>query len=93
MRSSWRGSRGWLGAAMALVILTTVASIFNDPFDVAGQLPSAATQAAAAAVPGASGDDWLAYGGTGHSQRYSSLTDITPQTVGRLGPRMDLPHG
>ena len=86
VRSSWRGSRGWLGGAMVLVILTTVASIFRDPFDVAGQLPSAAVQTAAAAIPGASGDDWLAYGGTGYSQRYSSLTDITPQTVGRLEP-------
>jgi quinoprotein glucose dehydrogenase len=86
MRTSWLSSRGWLGAAMVLVILTTFASIFHDPFDVAGQLPPAAAQAAAVTLPGASGDDWLAYGGTGYSQRYSSLTDITPQTVGGLEP-------
>jgi len=81
-RSTWRGSRGWLGGAMILVILTTVVSIFRDPFDIAGQLPRAAAQTAA--IPGAAGDDWLAYGGTGHAQRYSSLADITPQTVDRL---------
>ena len=80
-QSSWRGSRGWLGGAMIVVVLVTLISIFRDPFDVAGQLPQATAQAAI--VPGASGDDWLAYGGTGYSQRYSSLTDITPQTVGR----------
>lgn len=81
-RSTWRGSRGWLGGAMILVILTTVTSIFRDPFDIVGQLPRAAAQTAA--IPGAAGDDWLAYGGTGHAQRYSSLADITPQTVDRL---------
>ena len=81
-RSTWRGSRGWLGGAMILVILTTVVSIFRDPFDIAGQLPRAAAQTTA--IPGAAADDWLAYGGTGHAQRYSSLADITPQTVDRL---------
>ena len=81
-RSTWRGSRGWLGGAMILVILTTVVSIFRDPFDIAGQLPRASAQTAA--IPGAADDDWLAYGGTGHAQRYSSLADITPQTVDRL---------
>lgn len=81
-RSTWRGSRGWLGGAMILVILTTVTSIFRDPFDIAGQLPRAAVQTAA--TTGAAGDDWLAYGSTGHAQRYSSLADITPQTVDRL---------
>jgi len=88
VRSSWtlRGPRGWLAAAMALVLATTLISIFSDPFDVTGQLPvtPAAAQAPAIAVPGASGDDWLAYGGTGYGQRYSSLTDITPETISQL---------
>ncbi len=84
MRSTWRGPRGWLGGAMILVILTTLTAIFRDPFDVAGQLPSAAAHAGAPAAPGAAGDDWRAYGGTGYGLRYSSLTDITPDTVGRL---------
>ena len=90
VRSSWtlRGPRGWLAAAMALVIATTLISVFPDPFDVTGQLPvtPAAAQAPAATVPGISGDDWLAYGGTGYGQRYSSLTDITPATISRLEP-------
>lgn len=74
---------------MGLVIIATVASMLRDPFDVNGELaagpsppPNAASAASGATVTAA--DDWLAYGGTGYGQRYSSLTDITPQTVGRL---------
>jgi len=33
----------------------------------------------------APGDDWPVYGGTGQGQRYSSLKDITPDRVTRLG--------
>ena len=81
--SSWRGPRGALAGAMALVIAMTLASMLRDPFDVAGEL------AAARAIPpttasAAAADDWPAYGGTGYGQRYSSLADITPQTVGGL---------
>ena len=81
--SSWRGPRGWLAGAMLVVIATTLASMLHDPFDVAGAL-AAAPAVLAAAAPGAAADDWLAYGGTGYGERYSSLTDITPQTVRRL---------
>lgn len=87
-RSKWSGPRIGLAAAMVLVLATTLVSITRDGFDVAGQLPavSASAPADAATVPGASGDDWLAYGGTGYGQRYSSLTDITPETVNKLEP-------
>lgn len=80
--TEWRGARGWLAGAMALVIATTVVSILRDPFDVAGELAAAPTAPMIAPTP--AGDDWTAYGGTGYGQRYSSLTDITPQTVDRL---------
>ena len=86
LRSAWDGPRGWLAGAMGLVIATTLVSIFYDRFDIVGQLPPAAAQAATATVPAAGGDDWLAYGGTGYGQRYSSLADITPETVSRLEP-------
>lgn len=86
-RTTWRGPRGLLGGAMILVIATALISIFQDPFDIPGQLPTAPTATqAATAVPGASGDDWLAYGSTAYGERYSSLADITPGTVGRLEP-------
>jgi len=86
-QTSWRGSRGWLAGAMVLVIVTTLVSMSRDPFDVAGELPAASTTApVTAGIPGVAGDDWLAYGGTGYGERYSSLTEITPQTVTRLEP-------
>jgi len=86
-QSSWRGLRGWLAGAMVVVILTTLVSMTRDPFDIAGELPSApSTASVLAGVPGAAGDDWLAYGSTGYGERYSTLTEITPQTVTRLEP-------
>lgn len=86
-QTSWRRSRGWLAGVMVLVIVTTLVSMSRDPFDVAGVLPSAPTTApVTAGIPGAAGDDWLAYGGAGYGERYSSLTEITPQTVTRLTP-------
>lgn len=80
---SWRGPRGILAAAMVLVVGATLASMMNDPFDLAGRLPDAPT-AQSKANPTGAGDDWMAYGGTELGQRYSTLTDITPQTIGRL---------
>ena len=90
-RSSWRGPRGWAAAAMVVVVAIAATSITRDPFDVAGRLPDAPVAPFApvaaqgrADAPGAAGDDWPAYGGTGLGQRYSSLRDITPETVSRL---------
>ncbi|QCB45391.1 membrane-bound PQQ-dependent dehydrogenase, glucose/quinate/shikimate family [Hydrogenophaga sp. PAMC20947] len=88
-RSSWRGPRGWLAGAMLLVVALTAISITRDPFDVAGSLPDSPAAAAQGRVnnpgaPGAAGDDWPAYGGTGLGQRYSTLADITPDNVSRL---------
>jgi quinoprotein glucose dehydrogenase len=87
--NSWRGARGWLAGAVLSVAAIAAVSMARDPFEVAGLLPDAPVSQTG--VPGgvvpaaAAGDDWSAYGGTGQGQRYSSLTDITPATVGRLG--------
>lgn len=43
-----------------------------------------ATETAAAAPFTEAGADWLAYGGTHHATRYSTLDQITPQNVGGL---------
>ncbi|MGK2953543.1 MAG: PQQ-binding-like beta-propeller repeat protein, partial [Thiobacillus sp.] len=94
-QSSWRGPRVGLAAAMLVVVAIAAASITRDPFDVVGRLPDPPVTAAApqgradvSGFPGAldaAADDWPAYGGTGQGQRYSSLQDITPETVHRLG--------
>jgi quinoprotein glucose dehydrogenase len=84
-RSSWRGSRGWLAAAMLMVVAIAGTAMTRDPFDLAGNLPDASvTSVATSGQTDAAGDDWIAYGGTGQGQRYSSLSDITPTTVDRL---------
>jgi quinoprotein glucose dehydrogenase len=84
--SAWRGPRAWLAGAMVLVVATTVLSVFRDPFDVAGRLPTATASAPSgvASIPNAAGDNWTAYGGTGYGQRYSTLADITAQNVDGL---------
>lgn len=84
-RSAWRGPRGLLAAAMAAVVVTSVASILTDPFDVSGTL-GGSPAGSATAVANAAGDDWVAYGGGAYGQRYSSLADITPATIARLEP-------
>ncbi len=86
--SSWRGPRGGLALAMTMVAVTTLVSLFTDPVDIRGELPpptAATLRSNASSLPPA-GDDWTAYGGTGYGQRYSSIPDITPQTIARLKP-------
>lgn len=39
-RSSWRGPRGWMAAAMVVVVAIAATSITRDPFDVAGRQPA-----------------------------------------------------
>lgn len=85
-RSSWLGPRGGLAVVMAAVVAIAVFSIFQDPFNVAGSLPPAPSAATVqnANIPDAAGKNWLAYGGTGYGERYSSLTQITPRNAGKL---------
>lgn len=76
------------GAGLALSIgllafaAVALASWLHDPWTIEGSLP----QPAGATVPG--GDvpagEWHAYGRTAFGQRYSPLTEITPDNVGRL---------
>ncbi|MDT8757644.1 membrane-bound PQQ-dependent dehydrogenase, glucose/quinate/shikimate family [Sphingomonas psychrotolerans] len=83
-RERWRFALG--GGALALV-LTSVdfwAAAANAPNPVQGALP-------AAAAPGMSdpsgqqvGADWPVYGGTTSARRYSPLTQINAQNVGKL---------
>ncbi|MEO6030291.1 MAG: membrane-bound PQQ-dependent dehydrogenase, glucose/quinate/shikimate family [Burkholderiaceae bacterium] len=84
--SSWHGPRAWLAGAMVLVIATTVLSIFRDPFDRAGRLPTALTPTPAGveSIANAAGDNWTAYGGTRYGQRYSALADINARNANRL---------
>lgn len=76
------------GAGLALSIgllafaAVALASWLHDPWTIEGSLP----QPAGATVPGddVPAGEWHAYGRTAFGQRYSPLTEITPDNVSRL---------
>lgn len=77
-----------------LLLRTTVAAIaligaicwFYDPRRIDGELPLAKPQPDPAADGNTNypANDWVAYGGTNLGQRYSSLSDINTENVGKL---------
>ncbi|MBX3620651.1 MAG: membrane-bound PQQ-dependent dehydrogenase, glucose/quinate/shikimate family [Rhizobacter sp.] len=84
----WPAARTALAASLVAYVAVGAASGFFDPASIDGRLPVGAPQATArqanAGVPDVLQGDWPAYGRTGHGQRYSPLTQITPANVGRL---------
>lgn len=80
----WPGPRSALAVAMLAVVLTTLAAIAVDPFGDRGELPRAALTPAPGAAFNVPADDWPVYGGNQAGQRFSALTDITPDNVDQL---------
>ncbi|KXF78775.1 glucose dehydrogenase [Paramesorhizobium deserti] len=82
----WRRTGGVLPLAIAVLASLAVAgySIFQDPYDIEGSLPTEQV----AANPDLGGNvppgDWHQYGRTPYGQRYSPLNQITPENVGGL---------
>ncbi len=76
-------SKGWmaLGASMAGAVVVGVLALVVPSNDLSGQLPTRQTSLVDAKVPDG---DWQAYGRTNLGQRYSPLSQITPQNVGQL---------
>src|SRR5690606_31351303 len=72
-----------LMASLLLFMIVAIASWFIDPHRIDGSLTAARAQVAADA-PGVPAGEWHAYGRTGHGQRYSPLTQITPDNVSKL---------
>lgn len=86
--SRWPAGRTALAGAVVLSVALVLVSAVGDPFRRQGTLPQAALTVpgadnAASAVPDG---EWHAYGRTGAGQRYSPLTQITPDNVGDLQP-------
>ncbi|RZJ29161.1 MAG: membrane-bound PQQ-dependent dehydrogenase, glucose/quinate/shikimate family [Brevundimonas sp.] len=82
-----RGKVWAAGGAVGLVALLLVGGVVSAnaaKIRVQGELPEARQIASSDpdAIP--VGADWPAYGGSYHAQRYSSLTQITPENVGKL---------
>lgn len=76
---------GWpIGIPVAVAIVVAVFSMFNDPHDISGALPDKVAQAdpdLGNTMPTA---DWQQYGRSQFGQRYSPLSQITPDNVNKL---------
>lgn len=80
----WRAAGAPLTVAVLAALVVAVTAMASPSNDRTGRL----REAAVADPPDAPGDvpagEWHAYGRTGHGDRYSPLTQITPDNVGRL---------
>ncbi|SAL54994.1 outer membrane protein assembly factor BamB family protein [Caballeronia humi] len=78
-----RAARTPLAAATVLAVLLGIVTSFYDPHDRPGRID---LSAASGALPDdlRAPADWTDYGGSPHGQRYSPLTQITPENAGNL---------
>jgi quinoprotein glucose dehydrogenase len=77
----WR-ARGPLAVAVLLCLIVAGLSMARDSRQLHGRLP--APGAAPADLADRAGEDWPAWGGSNHGDRYSRLTQVTPANVDRL---------
>ncbi len=80
----WSKSAWPLALSLLLAAAVGVVSVFTDPHQVTGSLPSATGVSASAASGDVPPGDWHAYGRTNRGTRYSPLGAITPQNVHQL---------
>ncbi|KQY19800.1 glucose/quinate/shikimate family membrane-bound PQQ-dependent dehydrogenase [Rhizobium sp. Root482] len=73
-----------LGLAVLASILVAGYSMTQDPLDLSGELPAAASAAAPDLGGNVPEGDWHQYGRTGYGQRYSPLAQITTENVKNL---------
>jgi quinoprotein glucose dehydrogenase len=81
--SALRGAGLPLTIVMGIALAIAVVSWFRDPHRIEGIAPRARANVPADAL-GVPPGEWHAYGRTDHGQRYSPLSQITPQNVSRL---------
>ncbi|QNT78375.1 glucose/quinate/shikimate family membrane-bound PQQ-dependent dehydrogenase [Entomobacter blattae] len=71
--------------SLFLYAIVLAIALFEDPQDVAGQLPPVAADAQPQQDAKTIADgDWIAYGRTGFGDRFSPLTQITPDNAHKL---------
>lgn len=82
----WRRTGGVVPLVIAVLASLVVAgySLFQDPYDIAGSLPTEQVVANPDLGGNVPPGDWHQYGRTPFGQRYSPLTQITPENVDRL---------
>jgi quinoprotein glucose dehydrogenase len=87
LKGGREGGRWAIGGGVAFIVLAGVSSVVvaqANRFEVDAPLPGASAVASSDPDAIAVGADWPAYGGSYHAQRYSTLSQITPDNVGRL---------
>lgn len=66
---------------LAIAAVVAAVSFFSHPHEIDGLLPAERMAARTDTSDGVAPGDWVAYGRTSAGQRYSPLTQITPQNV------------
>src|SRR4051812_19691087 len=80
-----RAPRLALGGILVVALVVVGLSFTSDRHAINGTVSEAnATGGHEAKGSSAAAEDWVAYGGTGHGTRYSSLNEITAKNVGNL---------
>lgn len=83
-RATGYGAAGFtLAGVLAVFLVVAVASWFVDLHQIEGRLAAAPAQPAGYSEDIPDGE-WHAYGRTGYGQRYSPLSQITPENVSQL---------
>jgi quinoprotein glucose dehydrogenase len=77
---------GALSVAVVLAGAAALASQFTNPGEIKGQLDRDAVPGMASAAPSQADGDWNSYGRSSFGDRYSPLTQITPENAHKLVP-------
>lgn len=80
----WMATAGTVAIALIVAGAAGVAAMVSGPEDLAGSLPTAASSAVPENRGGVADGDWGAYGRSNLGDRWSPLTEITPENVGQL---------
>ncbi|AQU81354.1 MULTISPECIES: glucose/quinate/shikimate family membrane-bound PQQ-dependent dehydrogenase [unclassified Halomonas] len=78
-----RGGSLALMASIGAAMVVAIASQFSDPGTIKGTIETA-NHSGNVNPAQVAGDDWPAYGGTNAGTHYSSLSQITPDNIGKL---------
>ncbi len=82
-RNRWRMAGGGIAAALVFVIVS-FAALGNNGSGAAAALPAQSSPGMSDPSLAPTGADWQAYGGTNAAWRFSPLTEVRPDNVGKL---------
>src|SRR4051795_13096744 len=82
--AAWRGSGLALSGSLAVAVVVGIVALLSDYHDQAGQLPTEQALAPEANPGGVPDGDWHAYGQSWRGDRYSPLTQISPDNAHNL---------